>query len=791
MSPAYKWPVLFLWTVLWSFAAQAQDKYTLSGFIKDAGTGEELIGVSVYVKEAKTGVVTNPYGFYSITVPAGTYTIQYSYVGYVSKSMTIELTANRTENIRLDENVQQMEEIVVSAPKPEEEDQVQTVTMSRNVVNIEQVKKLPALFGEPDIIKTIQTMPGVVSAGEGTTGFFVRGGGADQNLMLIDEAPVYDASHFFGLFSVFNADVVKGAQLYKGGIPAQYGGRLSSILDVRTKDGNNQKFGGSATISNIAAKAMLEGPIQKDKSSFLVSARRSYIEAFMPLAPDPAARDNKVYFYDFNAKVNFKPTNKDRVFVAGYFGRDVFRFGSDFSFSWGNQTATVRWNHLYSDRLFSNTTAVFSNFDYKLVSNQAAQGFEWSAYLREFSVKQDLNYYLSTRHLLTFGASASHRSFNPGTIAPKANSIFTNVQMERMYAMDYALYADAESQLGAKWVLQYGLRYSLFQNMGETTLRIYDDPQNNVNIRYTERHYRPWETIQTYQNLEPRFSARYLVSTNQSLKFSYNRMAQYLHLLSNSTVPVPFNTWSPSSPYLKPQLADQVALGYVRTSADKTYELSTEVFYKDMSNVTDFADNANLLLNSNVAVEYRQGTSRAYGWEVHLQKHKGRLTGYVSYTLSRVTRDIPGVNNGQTFFANHDRLHSLNVVGTYELNKKWSFGAAFTYGTGRPITLPAGRYEIDGQNVAFYTERNGYRLPDFHRLDLSATLDPRRNEGRSWKSQWVFTLYNAYNRQNPFTVYTRTKQDDDGNIIGDGSEKEARLVYLFPIFPSVAYNIKF
>lgn len=767
-------------------------KVTLSGYVKDASNAEELIGVTVYVEELKNGAITNPYGFYSLTLTPGKYTLTYSFIGYKAVKKEVNIEKNTELNIELPVEAIEIEEVVVSAEKEEEDKNIEQVAMSKNDINVEMVKKLPALFGEPDIIKTIQMMPGVVSAGEGTSGFFVRGGSADQNMILIDEAPIYDPSHFFGLFSVFNADVIKDSELYKGGIPSQFGGRLSSILDVRTKDGNAKHLDGSATVGLLASKMTLEGPLAKNKSSFLLSARRSYADLFLKLSNNEDTRSNQVYFYDINAKINWKPNNKNRFFVAAYAGRDVFKFGDDAKFDWGNLTTTFRWNHLYSERLFSNTTVLFSKFDYSLAVFDEANSFDWTANLEEVAAKNDFTFYINPKNILSFGVHATYHRFSPGTIKPASdNSIFTTTTMEKMHAMDYAFYVGNEQTISPKFTVQYGLRYSLFQNVGETTIREYRDQTDNVDIDILDEiRYGKLKPIKTFHNLEPRLSMRYKLTNTSSMKASYNRMVQNIHLLSNSTVPVPFNTWTPSSPYLDPQIADQVALGYFRNFKDNTFEFSSEVYYKEMKNITDFADNANLLLNPNVAVEYRQGTSDSYGLELMVQKNKGRFTGFVSYTLSKTEREIPGLNNNQPFPANYDRRNNLNVVGTLQLNDKWTLGGTFTYTTGRPITLPNGRYEFDGYNVELYSERNGYRLPDFHRLDLSATLTPRKNAQRKWKRTWNFSIYNVYNRKNPFTIYTRTLRDDDGEII-DPNRMEARLVYLFPILPSVSYKIDF
>lgn len=773
-------------------AALAQNKVTLSGYIKDATNGEELIGATVLIPSLQTGTTTNPYGFYSLTVPVGTYEVQYSYLGYQKQATTMELAENTSYNTELALESTLIQEVVVTGTA--EDANVVDVQMSRNSVNMEQARKLPALFGEVDIIKNIQMLPGVISAGEGTSSFFVRGGSADQNLILIDEAPVYDPSHLFGLFSVFNADVIKESTLYKGGIPPRFGGRLSSILEVRTKDGNNKELHGSGGIGTMAARLMLEGPIQKEKSSFIISARRSYVDAFLKAAGE----DNLVHFYDINAKANWRQNNNNRLFAAVYAGRDAFSFGEDFGFNWGNATGTLRWNHLFNERLFANVSVIASKFDYELEIDDPAFGLTWTSNLEEVSLKTDLTYFLNASNELTFGYHIAGRRFSPGDVEPiNSTSSTASQKLEQQYALDHGIYINNEQKFSNKLTIDYGLRLSIFQSMGPGKVYLYEDPEDNTTPTRTDTlHYNDWKTIKTYLNLEPRLGIRYILQPGQSLKLSYNRMVQNTHLLAAGTVPLPFNTWNPSGYYLKPQLADQVAAGYFRNFKNNRYEASLEVYYKDIQNVTDFADNAQLFFNDDLSTEFRQGHSWAYGTEFMVSKKEGRFTGMVSYTWSVAKRHVNGVNvssdgKSRTFYANYDRRNVVNVVATYDMNSKWSFGGSFNYSTGRPITLATGRWEYKDYNVDVITERNGYRLPDYHRMDLSATLTPKGKPNRKWQGQWVFSIYNVYSRQNPFTVYTRTKQDDDGNVIGDGSEKEARLIYLFPILPSVTYNFKF
>ncbi|WP_276374015.1 TonB-dependent receptor [Chryseolinea sp. H1M3-3] len=769
-------------TVLWS-----QEKVTLNGYVKDVDNGEELIGVTVYIPELKAGAVTNAYGFYSITVPKGTYEVQYSYLGYKFQSVKMEMSQNIAHNVELKTEATVIEEVVVTDKRIDEN--VVSLQMSKNTLDLNQVRKLPALFGEVDILKNIQMLPGVITAGEGTSSFYVRGGSADQNLILNDEAPIYDPSHLFGLFSVFNADVIKDSELYKGGIPARFGGRLSSILEVRTKDGNNKKLNVAGGIGSMASRVMVEGPIIKEKSSFIISARRSYIDLFLKAAD----QDNLVHFYDINAKVNWKTNNKNRFFAAFYAGRDVFNFSDEFGFAWGNRTGTFRWNHLFNERLFSNTSLIVSNFDYKLELEDPVQGFKWLSNLQEVSIKNDLSYFINTNHELTFGYHITGRRFSPGRITPNSEgSFFKEVELQHMYALDHAFYISDQYNISDKLSLDVGLRLSIFQNVGKSDVYLYEDPKDNINITRTDTiHYGAWRNIKTYINLEPRAGLRYMIAEGQSAKISYNRMVQNTHLIAAGTVPVPFNTWNPSGYYLEPQLADQVAVGYFRNFENNKYEFSAEAYYKDIKNVTDFADNADIFFNEDLSTEFRQGKAWAYGIELMVNKTQGKLTGSVGYTLSKAMRKIPGVNLDKSFAANYDRRHVANIQAAYDMNDRWTFGATFTFSSGRPITLPTGKFEYQNYQPDVISERNGYRLPAFHRLDLSATYTPKKNANRRWKGQWVFSVYNAYNRKNPFTIYTRITKNDDGDTIGDGYTKEARMIYLFPILPSVTYNFKF
>ena len=765
------------------FSFGQSERYTISGYLKDKSNGDLLYGATIYVEETGNGSVSNLYGFYSITLPAGQYTFRISYIGYETKKMEVNLDRDQKLEIELGAESSLLNEVVVTAE--EEEDPVRDIQMSVHHLNIKQVRELPSLFGEPDIIKNVQMQPGVVSVGEGTSGFYVRGGNSDQNLILLDEAPVYNPSHVFGLFSVFNADIIRDAQLYKGGIPARYGGRLSSMLDVRTREGNDRKFGMTGGIGLLASRLLVEGPIAKEKASYLISGRRSYLDLFLKMAGE----ENTVSFYDLNAKVSYKPNTNNRLYISGYFGRDNQNF-EDGGFAWGNMTGTLRWNHLFSQRWFSNTTIVISEFDYELEFDDPTEGLIWNADQRELSLKQDMTWFPHPGMEVDFGYQGSYRSFSPGRIQPNGErSIFKDTELQQMHALEHGLYAGLRHDISPRLSMEYGLRYTIFQNIGEAT--IYEYAEGKPVERLDSTQYDSWENIITFHNLEPRFSARYLFSEGRSIKASYQRMVQNVHLMSNSTVSLPFNTWAPSSPYLEPQIADQVALGYFGMNRNRVFEYSAEAYYKKMQNLAEFADNANVFFNQDLPVEFRSGEGRSYGIELMVQKLTGDLTGFVNYTYSNTELTTPDVNQGLPYRANFDLRHNFNLVLQYQLNDRWTLGGNFKYISGRPLTLPVGRYEYDNYNVDYFSERNAYQLPDFHRMDVSAVLNPRKNRNRNFKSTWTFAIYNLYNRKNAFTIYTRTKQDDDGNIIGDGTEKEARMVYLFPIMPSVTWNFKF
>ncbi len=788
-------PIIFLMLLLpfWSFG---QKQYTLSGHIRDAANGEGLIGAIVQVEGQGVGATTNEYGFYSLTLKEGDYSLRYSYLGFASQTRKIDLQANQKIDIQLATEDIQMQEVIVTDTPPDQN--VSSMDMGVSKMEMKTIKAMPALLGEVDVIRSIQLLPGVSTVGEGASGFNVRGGGVDQNLILLDEAPVYNASHLMGFFSVFNPDAVKDVKLVKGGIPAQYGGRLSSLLDVRMKEGNAKQFAASGGIGTISSRLTLEGPIQKDKSSFIIAGRRSYADLFLKLSGDEDMKNNQLYFYDLSAKTNFTLGPKDRLFLSGYFGNDAFRFqSSDGDFSaklrWGNKTGTIRWNHLFSDRLFANFTGIYSHYDYLLGVPTGSQAFEWTSHIYNYSGKADFTYYLNVRNTLSFGANLIHYRFHPGEAKPLGNESFFNPYiLQQQRGVEYAAYVDNEQSLGQRLSLQYGLRFSAYDFTGPQTVFDYEGPVGQRKKPVNERTYKAGESIALYTNLEPRFSMRYSLTPGSSLKASYNRMAQYVHLISNTTAASPLDIWAPSTNNIKPELADQVALGYFRNLNDDQIETSAEVFYKTMQNQIDYVPGAETLLNQQLEGDLLYGKGRAYGLELYVRKNTGRLNGWVSYTLSRSERKIEGINNHQWYPAKYDRRHMLSVVGIYALNKRLSLSGNFAYNTGVATTFPNARYEIDGGKltVPHNTDgtRNNYRVPAYHRLDLSLTLQSKKNETRRWQGEWVFSVYNVYSRRNAFTVYFR--QNDERDDITTQTEA-VRLSILGSILPSVTYNFTF
>jgi outer membrane receptor for ferrienterochelin and colicin len=766
----------FLLLIATSLQLSAQSRYTLSGYLKDKKNGETLIGATVYIKETKQGIVTNPYGFYSISLPKGEYTVAITFVGYNKMEKKINLTSNTVLNEELESENVQMEQVIVTSTRKDEN--VSRTQMGMAKIDPRKLSTLPVLMGESDIMKSIQLMPGVQTASEGSSGFSVRGGSTDQNLILLDEAPVYNASHLMGFFSVFNSDAIKDATLYKGDIPASNGGRLSSLLDIRMKDGNRKEYHVNGGIGIISSRLTVEGPIKKDKGSFIISARRTYADMFLKLSKDSMMRQNKLYFYDVNAKANYDLNANNRLFVSAYFGRDFTGFGNDFSFSWGNATVTTRWNHVFNSKLFSNLTLIYSNYQYNLGNSNAKPTFKWRSNLEDVGFKYDFTLYQGAKNTIKFGLASTLHFIQPGMF--KVDGKKSDFQTNDSRAIENAVYLQDEQKLGDKLTLIYGLRLSSFHNMGPgSTYTI----NKNFEVTDTVSHGKGSIYHSSY-GLEPRFSANYRLNETSSIKAAYSRTRQYLQLASNSAAGSPLDVWFPASAYVKPQVSDQVGLGYFRNFEDNAYELSVEGFYKWMQNQIDFKDNADLLLNNQLEKELRFGKAQSYGVEIFARKNTGNLTGWVSYTLSKATRKFTDINQGKTYNANYDHPNNLNVVLTYKLTKRAELTSSWTYYSGTPITYPTMRFSYGNMNLPIYGDKNASRLPDYHRLDLSLTLKNKRKPGQRWESEWNFAVYNAYNRGNAYSVYFETDEKDQSKI------RTYKMV-MFPIIPSITYNFKF
>jgi hypothetical protein len=761
------------------FTGYAQKRITVSGIIKDAASGETLIGASIRIQELSTsGTSTNNYGFYSLTSAEGEYNIQVSYIGYETVAQKVSLRSNQILNISLKRSGT-LQEVVVRSNRSGT-NRIRSPQMGLEKLNMAQINMVPVIMGERDILKTITLMPGIKSGGEGNAGFFVRGGAADQNLILLDEAPVYNASHLLGFFSTFNSDAIKDVSIYKGGgMPAEYGGRLSSVLDVKMNDGNNQNFTVQGGLGLIASRLKVEGPLVKDKGSFMVSARRTYVDLFLKASSDSTVNNSKLYFYDLNAKANYHFNDKNTLYLSGYFGKDVLGVQDIFGTDWGNSTATLRFNHLFSNKLFSNTSLIFSNYSYVVQQFQNQDDFKIKSQIRGWNLKEDFQYELGSNHSLKFGLNVLYHQISPGEIKASANSSFNDIQVEDRYGYETAAYLSDEWKATDKLTLLFGLRMNGILVMGPGTFKTYD-PDGSVS---TVNSLGSGKLLKSYYNPEPRFSASYLLNEQQSVKFSYGRNTQNIHLLSNSTSSTPTDVYVMSSNNIKPEIADQLSAGYYRNFKNDEYEFSAETYFKWMQNQIDYKDGAQLLVNSEVESLLTYGSGRAYGLELLLKKKRGRFNGWIGYTLARTERKFDAINNGNYYPARQDRTHDLSLVGIYQLNKRWSFSSSFIYGTGNAVTYPTGKYTLNGLTMYSYSERNGYRLPATHRLDVGATLEGK--EDKRFHSSWTFSVYNVYGYQNPYAITFRDSKTLP-NTTG------AVRTSLFPIpIPSVTWNFKF
>ncbi|MBK9257167.1 MAG: TonB-dependent receptor [Saprospiraceae bacterium] len=762
------------------YCISAQQNFTLNGYVKDEMSGETLIGANIVnIDNLQQGVSTNLYGFYSLTLPAGTYKIACSYLGYQDQIFEIKLDKNLVYNFSMNEGVM-IDEVVISADKDERKKNVEGTQMGTIDIPVENIKKLPAIFGEIDILKTIQLLPGVLASGEGNSGFYVRGGGPDQNLVLLDEAVVYNAGHMLGFFSVFNADAIKNTTLIKGGMPANYGGRLSSVLDIQMKEGNDKKYSAEGGIGIISSRFTFQGPVVKEKSSFIVSARRTYaLDLAQPLLKGGTFEGTNYYFYDLNTKWNYKFSNNDRIYFSGYFGNDVLKFrqpGRDFSFDlpYGNKTATLRWNHLFNEKMFMNISAVYN--DYKFQFNGAQEDFSFKVFsgVKDWNLKADFDYYPSVKHKIKYGINYTFHTLTPNTASASSKDVEFNTTFKPKMAHETSFYFLDDMKINEKFSMNTGLRFSLFTQVGPYTSKL------------TGREYGNLEPVVTYTGLEPRLSFNYKVSETMSIKSGVTVTNQFLHLVSNSSSTLPADVWVPSTEIVKPQQGIQYALGIFRNFAKDTYEASVEVYYKDLKNQIDYADNYVNDISKEVEDAFVFGVGRAYGAEFFLRKSTGKLNGWIGYTLSRTERSFPDIEKARWYPAVYDRTHDLSIVTNYSVSKKWELGAVFIYGSGRLFTPVRGFFFVEQNVNLFYGPRNSARLDDYHRLDISATYTPNPNSKKKFTGSWSFSIYNVYNRKNPFFVNFDTETDfQTGTNTITGSK-----ITIFPMIPSITYNFK-
>jgi len=759
---------------------------TVSGYIKDKNSGEALIGATCYIPIINKGINSNEYGYYSLTVPGGKYEINFSFIGYETQTITIDLNENKVFDVLMVEENRQIDDVVITATRRDYN--IESTQMSMEKLPVKLVKKLPSFMGEVDILKTITLLPGIQSGGEGSSGLYVRGGGPDENLLILDEAPVYNASHLMGFFSVFNSDAIKDIEVYKGGIPAEYGGKASSVIDIRMKDGNTNQFHGQAGIGNISSRLTLEGPVIKDKWSFIMSGRRTYADVVGKTIGIEELKDNQLYFYDLNLKTNIQFSHNDRLFISAYTGDDYFKLGESIYMRWGNITGTARWNHVFNGKLFSNTSLIYTKYDYNLgVPGNSADQFDWDSQVQDFNFKEDFSWFLNADNKINFGLNIIKHHFEPGNISSNESSFFEPLKLTNYNAIDGALYASNEQKIGNLLTLKYGIRVSLFQQIGEGKVREYQNPDApNADEVTDETYYGKGKRIgKAYIYPEPRISAKFKVGETSSLKTSYNRMIQNLHLISNTNSPTPLDIWLPTNKYIKPLIVNQFAAGYFRNFMQNTVETSIEFYYKDMQNVLDYKDGAELFLNEDLETELLNGSGYAYGTELMIKKQEGDFNGWISYTLARSMREIPGINNGNPYPSTYDRTHDISIVLNHELRKNLSLSANWIFSTGNPVTYPAAKYDIQGNTLFYYSARNANRIPAYHRLDLSATYNFRKNEHKKVKQSLNLSLYNVYARRNAYSIYFRQNESNPSVI------DATRLSIIGTIIPSITYNINF
>src|SRR5260221_5522304 len=776
MTKNKKLPGLLIMLLPLALCAQPKHNYSVSGTIKDKKSGETLSGATVGFLEHPGGIVTNSYGFYSITIPEGKYSMIISYSGYATDTIVLDLKQNTVINKMMSAGNTQLKEVVVAARKGS--NNILKTPPGLQRLSMEDIQNVPVLLGEKDVLKAIQMLPGIKSAGDGKSGFYVRGGGADQNLILLDEATVYNASHLLGFFSVFNSDAIKDISVYKGGMPSNYGGRLASVEDIKMRDGNDQKLSGSGGIGLIASRLNLEGPIVKGKGSFIVSGRRTYLDLFTPLSSDTNIKHSILYFYDFNLKANYPLNDKNRIFLSGYFGKDEFSIRNTGGIDWGNSTGTFRWNHIFSDKLFSNTSLIYSNYNYNAKFTANFNNVRVTSGITDYQFKQDFNYYLNPRNKLDIGFDLVYHVTQPGQASADTTSKYNNITLEKKYALENAIYASHEWSATRDLKITYGVRLTELTVLGPGNVYTYD----NAGKILTTTYYGSGKAVKTYLNPEPRIAVSYQLDGISSVKLAYDRNVQNIHLLNNSTASSPTNVYLPTSNIVQPEISDQISGGYYSSFHNRMYEFSSELYYKWMQNQIDYRNGANLVGNNNVEADLLFGKGRAYGWGSSIHKKTGRLTGWISYTLSKTERQINGINNGSWYLAAQDQTHSLSVVGIYQYNKKWTFSASFNYNTANATTFPSSKYSVDRAPVYYYTARNGNRLPAYHRLDLGATKQLKKTA--KFESSLNFSIYNAYGQWNPYTIQFQKDPKNPQNT-------QVLQTTLFRWVPSITYNFKF
>lgn len=766
---------LFFVVLAGTFSAFAQEKFSVSGTLSDIENGEVLIGAKVVIKEIpNTGVVSNAYGYYSITLPEGNYTFLVRSMGFNDSIIQVKLDKNQTIDIALQPELQILDEVIAASTK--QNDNITNDKIGVETLEINEIKKIPVLFGEQDVLKTLTLTAGVKTTGEGSGGMFVRGGNNSQNLILLDEATVYNASHLLGFFSTFNSDAVKDLTLYKGTAPAEFGGRVSSVLDVKMKEGSNKKFHVGGGIGLISSRLNIEGPIVKDKGSFLLTGRRTYADLFLKLSSDEGLSNTQLYFYDVNLKANYKLNDKNKIFLSGYLGRDVVGFADRFGIDWGNLTGTLRWNHIWNNKLFSNTSLIYSDYDYKVSILRDVEDFSLKSVIRNLNLKHQFDYYLN-KNTLSFGFSSIYHTITPGQVDASEESLIQPVKLQDRYGLENALFISNNWKPSARWNITYGLRLTSFNLLGPGDFYTYEDGEVLDTLSFTSG-----KTVQNYVNLEPRLNASYIINDRISLKTSYTRNTQNLHLVQNSNSSTPTDIWIASSNNVKPEISDQVSLGYFQNFFQNKLQLSAEGYYRSMQNQLDLKNGAEIRANEHLEGELLFGKGRSYGLEVMLRKKEGKFTGWLAYTLSRTERQIEGINEGNWYVARQDATHDISLVGIYDINKKWSISATWVYNTGNAVTFPSGKYEIDGNVEFYYTERNGYRMPDYHRLDIGATRYFKKR--KRFESSLNMSIYNVYGQKNAYSI----DFEEDPN---DPTKTHAVMTYLFTFIPSITYNFNF